>query len=72
MMNSTDDLNDETDPVTQQEDEATGEKPKKLKLDGRGNPFSKHPESWSVFSSITESPTFVFVLGHFLKNLTSL
>ena len=55
MMNSTDDLNDETDPATQQEDEATGEKPKKLKLDGRGNPFSKHPESWSVFSSITES-----------------
>ena len=56
MMNSTDDLNDEIDPATQQPgEEDTGDKPKKLKLDGRGNPFSKHPESWSVFSSITES-----------------
>ena len=53
MVNSGDELNDEIDPVESGEGE--GDKPKKLKLDGRGNPFSKHPESWSVFTSITES-----------------
>lgn len=52
MVNSTDELNDETDVGESGEG---GDKPKKLKLDGRGNPFAKHPESWSVFTSITES-----------------
>jgi|EP01043_Picozoa_sp_COSAG02_P011813 hypothetical protein len=52
MLNSGDD-NNETDPVEPGEGE--GDKPKRLKLDGRGNPFAKHPESWSLFTSITES-----------------
>lgn len=52
-----DDANDETEPVIGEPGEEGEEDGgnKKLKLDGRGNPFSKHPESWSVFSSITET-----------------
>jgi len=57
MQTSADQANDETDPAVEpgEEGEEKDEPTKKLKLDGRGNPFSKHPESWSVFSSITES-----------------
>ena len=57
MQASADQANDETEPVTGEPGEEGGDDggQKKLKLDGRGNPFSKHPESWSVFSSITES-----------------
>lgn len=53
MTSSGDDQSNETDPAASGDQE--GGKPKRLKLDGRGNPFSKHPMSWSVFSGITES-----------------
>ena len=41
-----------TDPTAEEgEGEGGGAK---LTLDAKGNPFSKHPQSWSLFSSITE------------------
>lgn len=52
MMSSADMFEDESGAAG--EGEGEGDKPKRLKLDGRGNPFSKHPESWSLFTSITE------------------
>lgn len=55
MMNSTDMMNSgDENQAEPGEEEKSKASTKKLKLDGRGNPFSKHPESWSVFSSITD------------------